>query len=359
MTEPEFGRQPEGALLSPEAIEQAEALFLGEQRALNVVGYGFGVKWTHGRPTGQPAVLAFVTQKIDRSLLAVRDVVPSALAEGTPTDVVAVGHLVAQPPIPTLTSPENLLVSSPRVEPQTLTRRMRPCPAGFSIGNIAITAGTLSGVVYDLLPGASTTPPMPGIGIPRTFYLLSNNHVLAASNAAPVGSPILQPGPADGGTDPVDRIGVLSRFVPLQFAPQVPLPLQNNVVDCAIAECSFQDATREIYFNGPPRGWRLRNDVRVGDLVRKTGRTTNTSLGRVISIGATVDVTYGTAGVARLRDQIVTTPMSAGGDSGSLVTSLDGVALGLLFAGSSQATVANYFEHVRTLLRVEIAELVL
>jgi hypothetical protein len=378
MSEPEYGRQPEGSQLTAAAVEQADELFLGENRPRNVVGYGYGLKWRSGQPTDVPAVLAFVTQKVDDSLLAARDIVPQSLAEGTVTDVVAVGHLVAQPTM-TLTPPPGDLVLgvSPAGEQphapavpadghlaaqlgaQALTRRMRPCPAGFSIGNVAITAGTLSGVVYDLLPGASVNPPAPGIGIPGRFYLLSNNHVLAASNAAPLGSPIVQPGPADGGTDPADRIGTLSRFIPLQFFPPVPLPLQNNVVDCAIAECQFQDATREIYFNGAPRGWRRRNNIRVGDLVRKTGRTTNTSIGRVIAIGATVDVSYGPAGIARLRDQIVTTAMSAGGDSGSLVTSLDGAAVGLLFAGSSQATIANYFENVRALLRVEIAELVL
>jgi hypothetical protein len=33
--------------------------------------------------------------------------------------------------------------------------------------------------------------------------------------------------------------------------------------------------------------------------------------------------------------------------------------LGLLFAGSSLATIANHFENVRALLRVEVAEQIL
>lgn len=94
----------------------------------------------------------------------------------------------------------------------------------------------------------------------------------------------------------------------------------------------------------------------VGDLVKKTGRTTNISFGRVISVDATIDVNYGAAGTARFKDQILTTNISAGGDSGSLVTSLDNVAVGLLFAGSSVVTVANHIENVRALLRIEIAE---
>lgn len=356
--DPELAKQPDGATLSAAAAEQATDQFLGESRPRNVVGYGFGVKWTDGNPTGTPALLVFVTTKVQADLLGPADLVPTVLDDGTVTDVVGIGHLVAQ---------ESQAECCGRAEagptsqfgPQMLTRRMRPCPAGFSIGNVAITAGTLTGVVYDFLPGATVNPPAPGIGVPQTFYLLSNNHVLAASNAAPLGSSIVQPGRADGGQDPRDRIGTLSRFVPIRFAPQIPLAQHQNQVDCAIAATQFQDATREIYFNGAPRGWRRRADIRVGDLVRKTGRTTNTSIGRVIGVGATVDVSYGAPGTARFTDQIITTAMSAGGDSGSLITSLDNVAVGLLFAGSSQVTIANYFETVRASLRVEIAELVL
>ena len=60
-----------------------------------------------------------------------------------------------------------------------------------------------------------------------------------------------------------------------------------------------------------------------------------------------------------MREQIITTNMSAGGDSGSLVVTLDNIAVGLLFAGSSTAMIANQIENVRTLLRVEVAEQIL
>jgi hypothetical protein len=93
--------------------------------------------------------------------------------------------------------------------------------------------------------------------------------------------------------------------------------------------------------------------------VQKTGRTTHYTVGRITAISATVDVGYGGGRVARFRDQIVTTNMSAGGDSGSLVTTQDNVAVGLLFAGSSIATIVNQIENVRSLLRVEVAEEIL
>ncbi|WP_443073377.1 hypothetical protein [Streptomyces sp. NBC_01451] len=373
-------RGPTGGQLSDSSRRQALSDFLRREQPLaNVVGFGHGVKWSEGRPTGEPAVLVFVTQKVPESMLPERDVIPYQMDDSTPTDVVAVGHVSAQrqpgvrraerhgtqysadggveEQLARLSQPLLEEMGGPAAfEPQLLRRRMRPCPSGFSVGNVRVTAGTLGSVVYDFLPTATVDPPGAGLGVPSKFYILSNNHVLADSNRAQLGSPIVQPGVFDGGTDPADRIATLERFIPIQFAPQIPLERHDNVVDAALASVDFQDATREQYFSGAPRAWRRRSKVSVGDLVKKTGRTTNISFGRVISVDATIDVNYGAAGTARFKDQILTTNISAGGDSGSLVTSLDNVAVGLLFAGSSVVTVANHIENVRALLRIEIAE---
>ncbi len=98
-----------------------------------------------------------------------------------------------------------------------------------------------------------------------------------------------------------------------------------------------------------------RSEVKVGLKVHKTGRTTNYSTGRITAVQAVVDVNYGGGKVARFRDQIITTNMSAGGDSGSIVAErLGNRAVGLLFAGSPVATILNQIQHVRSLLRVEI-----
>jgi hypothetical protein len=375
-------RGPAGGQLSDSSRRQATSDFLRREAPLaNVVGFGHGVKWSDGQPTGEPAVLVFVTQKVPESLLPERDVIPRQMDDGTPTDIVAVGHISAQrrQSRPSGARSEEGIAYGPdggvtqqfagygqqqledlgglaTFEPQVLVRRMRPCPSGFSVGNVAVTAGTLGSVVYDFLPGATVDPPGPGLGTPSKFYILSNNHVLADSNRAQLGSAIVQPGTFDGGTNPADRIATLSRFITIQFSPQTPLDQQNNVVDCALGEVQFQDATREQYFSGAPRAWRRKANVAVGDLIKKTGRTTNISFGRIMAVDATVDVNYGTAGTARFKDQILTTNMSAGGDSGSLVTSLDNVAVGLLYAGSTQVTILNHIENVRALLRVEISE---
>lgn len=368
MFEQERMKLPEGAYLGadPQYNIAQQLLNPAEPRA-NVVGFGLGVKWRDSEPTGEEAVVVLVRHKVPQEDLIDRDRIPEQI-ENRQTDVLAVGDLVAQrlvPPTeltPTLVDGfrEDLMAARPKAPaeaaPMALTRRMRPCPSGFSIGNTAITAGTLGSVVYDFLPGASTNPPTAGIGVPQRFYVLSNNHVLAASDSAPAGSAILQPAPSDGGTDPADRIAILSNSVPIQFDPPIPRDQHRNLVDAAIAECNFEAATREIYFNGAPRAWVRKDGLRAGDVVRKTGRTTNCTTGRVIVTNATVDVNYGGGRVARFINQVVTTAMSSGGDSGSLVTDLDNNAVGLLFAGSASATIFNHYEDVRNLLRVEIAE---
>jgi len=306
----------------------------------NVVGMGVGVKWRKGQPTGEPALVVLVTQKLDKDQVSKADLVPPKLAE-MQTDVLEIGYPFAGG------GSEPLEAGT-----QTLAKRIRPAEGGCSVGHFKITAGTIATCVYDILP-------RPGVGIPPKYYILSNNHVLANSNNASLGDPILQPGPFDGGVDPADRIARLSRFIPITFSPAVSLALHRNLVDAAVAEGAFHDLDREIYWTGYVRGWRPKAKVTVGTIVQKTGRTTSYTTGRITATNATVDVNYGGGKVARFKDQIITTNMSAGGDSGSLVTTLDDVAVGLLFAGSPAAMIANQIENVRSLLKVEVAEQIL
>lgn len=329
------------------AYSAAEGEILApEKRRGNVIGFGAGVKWKNGQPTGEPALVVLVTQKVETGQLSPADLVPPKL-QNMQTDVLAIGY-------PFAGGGEPLEAGI-----QTLARRIRPAEGGYSVGHFKITAGTIATCVYDILPGGVVSPPAHGTGIPPRYYILSNNHVLANSNDASLGDPILQPGQFDGGVDPADRIARLSRFIPITFQPPVPLAQHNNLVDAAVAQGEFHDLDREIYWIGYARGWRRKANVTVGTFVQKTGRTTNYTTGRITAINATVDVGYGGGKVARFRDQIVTTNISAGGDSGSLVTTLDDVAVGLLFAGSSVATIVNQIENVRSLLRVEVAEQIL
>jgi hypothetical protein len=312
-------------------------LLASERPRSNLVGVASGVKWSDGAPTGTPAILALVTHKVDKSELAKEDLIPEKIGS-VPTDVLAIGQ-----PFAGQAQPQEVTI-------ELLAKRARPASGGYSVGHVAITAGTIGTCVYDM-PGTPGNP----AGVPSHYYILSNNHVLANSNNAVPGDPILQPGPFDGGTNPADRIARLSRFVPITFEPPVPRALHRNIVDCAVAEGQFHDLNREIHWVGYLRGWLPRAAIGVGMELQKTGRTTNYTTGRITAINATVDVGYGGGKVARYRDQIITTAMSAGGDSGSLVANRDNLAVGLLFAGSPVATILNQIQHVRSLLQIEIA----
>jgi hypothetical protein len=100
------------------------------------------------------------------------------------------------------------------------TTKQRPAALGFSVGHPAITAGTLGARVVD------------GTG---TVYILSNNHVLANSNAASPGDATLQPGTYDGGTA-ADQIGALAAFRAIVFSSTA-----SNTMDAAIAAVNGSD----------------------------------------------------------------------------------------------------------------------
>jgi hypothetical protein len=213
------------------------------------------------------------------------------------------------------------------------------------------------------------------------MFVLSNNHVLANSNDAQIGDPILQPGPVDGGTLANDRIATLESFVPIRF--QVPEPpsecsfatavigalnagceiigsrtryrivsiqQQENLVDAAIARpVRAADVVDRIQEIGAIAGTA---SATLGTPVKKSGRTTGLTTGEVAQIDVTVDVQYGAGQIARFTDQLLAGAMSQGGDSGSAVLDDQSRLVGLLFAGSETTTIINRIEHVFAALGV-------
>jgi hypothetical protein len=300
----------------------------------NVVGVGLGHKITGGEVSGQASVMVLVSEKLPEQMLDSRDKVGRTI-ENKPTDVLEVGHLFAG-------GDRGQLASDP-VEPlqaidaQKLATRVRPVRPGYSVGHPKVTAGTIGAGCYDL----RTVP-----GKPLRYYILSNNHVLANSNNANIGDPIYQPGTFDGG-GPADAIGRLARYIPIKFNDG-----SCNYVDAAIAEVPFDTIDRDIYWNGYPTTAAVAAQVNM--LVKKTGRTTHFTTGRVTAVNATVNVGYGGGNVAKFCNQIITTDMSAGGDSGSIVLDLENRPVGLLFAGSAVATILNPIATVQVALGVRV-----
>jgi len=304
----------------------------------HVIGVGIGKKIVAGRETDEPAVIVFVEKKIPEPQLNRKDIIPKTLDE-VKTDVIETGRLKAQ-----------AAMAGGRVR----TDRWRPAPGGVSVGHVRITAGTLGGVVRRQ----------------GRRVVLSNNHILANSNAARIGDPILQPGPADSGTRD-DAIATLERFIEIRFEDSMAggwslaralhrlaerlgirraATLPRNLVDAAIATPLRDDLVSDSILDLDRTPGIA--EAGVGTRVRKSGRTTGVTEGKIVATDATVEVDYD-RNVATFTDQLVAGPMSQGGDSGSLLLDEAGRAVGLLFAGSDRTTVFNRASRVAEALGVE------
>jgi hypothetical protein len=125
-----------------------------------------------------------------------------------------------------------------------------------------------------------------------------------------------------------------------------------NRVDAALARPLSPDLVKNEILNiGAPTGV---GTITLGMDVQKMGRTTDHTTGRIVQIDATVRIDY--AGqLALFTGQIVASPMSKGGDSGSAVLDMDGRVVGLLFAGSDASTIMNPIDEVLAALDIEVA----
>ena len=312
----------------------------------NVVGVGVGYKMVGEDKTDELSIIALVREKIPIAGLLPEALVPSEL-EGVRTDVMEVGDL----------------------RPLTLrTDRWRPAPPGVSIGHYKITAGTFGAVVRHKSTGRR--------------LILSNNHVLANSNECEIGDPILQPGVVDGGQIEQDTIAHLEDFCEIDFGLSPPTctyaelytdfgnkiarwmgsghklqvmktnPSATNLVDAAVArpvdDSLISDEILEI---GEVAGTK---PPKLAMLVQKSGRTTGLRTGEILVLDTTIEVEYGAGRLATFEQQILTSPISQGGDSGSLLVTADSPhAVGLLFAGSNQATLHNPIQAVVECLNID------
>lgn len=281
----------------------------------NIVGAAFGRRVAHGETTDDPALVVYVLKKTPKAFLPPSRLLPRKIYVGgdcVEVDVVETGPIF----------------------PQEFTARVRPAPAGVSIGHPNITAGTLGAVVLDSLDGSSC--------------ILSNNHVIADQNAAAIGDAVLQPGAFDGGVNPGDVIATLKRFVTINAT--------GNTVDGAIAQITDTSQVIDQVINdlipvaGPdhpavgllfagscnrtimnpiadvltqlsiafPAGANSTVAADIGMNVEKVGRTTEYTTSTIKEIDVTVTIAYD-FGNATFDNQIATAYLSKGGDSGSVV----------------------------------------
>jgi hypothetical protein len=310
--------------LSSEPVVMASALAARSDPKHNVVGVGLGRKMVRGKPTKELCVRFYVERKLPKAGLSQQHLLPSRI-NGVKTDVIESGlfRAFADPP-----------------REQTRIRPARPgCSVGFAFTGAQanfVMAGTFGAVVE----------------AQGTRFILSNNHVLAQENSLPPGSTIFQPGLLDMNTPAPNAIATMTRFITLSSAAA-------NKVDCAIAEIT--DPAKVSATVMPKVGKLGSNQPLAAAMsmkVMKTGRTTGFTTGVITDLTADVKVKY-EMGTLSFTDQIIihggNTPFSDSGDSGSLIVEQSSKrAVGLLFAGSTDFTIANHIEDVLGELQVNL-----
>jgi hypothetical protein len=219
----------------------------------------------------------------------------------------------------------------------------RPVPIGVSTGNAGeCSAGTIGARVRDSS---------------GNVFALSNNHVYALENSAPIGSEVLQPGLYDTNCaySSSNVLGHLTRFVSINFSDTA-----NNVVDGAVASTTTASLGNSTPANGYGTPSSTTRAASIGLAVQKYGRTSSLTTGQVTDINATIQIRY-SSGTARFVDQVVVQskkPVIKSGDSGSLLVSNDAGhnPVGLLFAGDSSGkyAIANPIGSVLSALGVTI-----
>jgi len=241
-------------------------------------------------------------------------------------------------------------------------------PAGQGGQPVPVNLGTSGGNANDSSTSGNTITCCGGtlgslVVRGGTQYILSNTHVLARSDIATIGDPIIQPGLVDANCSKSQATTVanLSQFYNLETgaAPKI---------DAAIAQVISGDVSTsgEIDYLGATadaNGVPLPGAPHAGSgaaaavnmAVAKSGRSTGLTCSTVFSTLTSTSVQYqkgcgtGTTFSVTYTNQVDVTggSFSAEGDSGSLIVSestADPVAL--LYAGSDADTVGNHVSEV-------------
>ncbi len=289
-----------------------------------IQGMGIGAKETEGKlDESHVALRVYVKEK--KPLSKVKNKVPKKV------DVPEVGEV------------ETDVVEIGQVEAEVFTSKLRPAIPGVGLGHTKVSVGT-----FGCLVRKRNRPNGP-------LYILSNSHVLANEGFAKAGDNIIQPGRHDGGRSPKDNLAKLTEWVPFDFS-STGYP---NLVDAAIARVAPSRVDKAIRLLGvPPAG--VSKTVRRGMFVQKVGRTTDHTTGIIRDVNYRLALRYKrptgkSEGRVGLRDQVLCSRYTAGGDSGSAVLNRSKRVVGLHFAGSPSTSIFNKIGNVFTLLDLELA----
>lgn len=311
-------KKPKGEI-SRDVIDRLRAAY---KHRTNVTGFDTGYVWKDGTKSEEISLRIHVDRKIPVSELDTTEVFPEEF-EGFALDII-----------------EGPYRTSESVGSLEVTKRAEILIGGLSCGREDAGTGTLGCLVIDQLTGEPA--------------LLSNWHVLMGPNGRK-GDPIIQPGRGDGGLNWFDRIATVERSI------------LSAAGDASIARLTGSRRWMPVLAGGNLELDET-TEVAIGEVLRKHGRSTNTTEGVVDGIGS-YRVAYnvtptreenrwidGFKLVPKDRSNPGDLEISMAGDSGSCwYNPRKKSAVGLHFAGEGDPFPGNEFALACHMTRVEEA----
>ena len=293
----------------------------------NVVGVGVGLLDPDDESKGA-AIVVYVKQDLSKAIL---DAIPKSVAvtvEGTtvsvPVRMEESGEFFSNAYVKQVPDAMAGWLLDLRSSDPEYTRRVRPVPAGYSVGP-PTWSGT-AGLIVINYPAADQ------------LYVLSNNHVLNNDNTTSY-TETLQPGGADGGQSGIDRIGRLDRFIELQkdsdnyLDAATAIPLSNSLLDPRYGKRRWVLPGHYVQYRV---GWKM---VKAGRTTGDVGEDHDVIVDSVHTDTSVGYGPYGGLGTITFKDMSIiksSEPVSLGGDSGSVFLRKDDrYACAVNFAGPS------------------------
>ncbi len=279
-----------------------------------IQGFGIARRVTAGIPLKERVLKVYVERKLPRqalgSALIPKEITLPSLGISVPVDVEAIGQIRAQ----------------------NYQRFQRPLFRGLSIG---MRDGQGGGTLGCFIRKRGNDP---------AIYLLSNAHVLHLPGNS--GDEVFQPAPDFGGLDQDHIIGDFTEAAPITYGEDRFV----NRVDAAIARVRPGVGLTPTLTAGAT------GVIREGTEVILMGATSGGTMGRIKDASFDVAVTYANPyRTAGFRDQVLCTPFSSEGDSGSIVLNRKNQkVLGLLIAGGPGGSVFTPIKYVMEELGINI-----
>jgi hypothetical protein len=260
----------------------------------NIVGVGISRRERDGKKNRELCICFYVAKKHAPGDISPQFFVPPVLAsdkgEAVYTDVKEIGEF----------RPGSFFQNS-------------PIESGFSVGHVNGLTGTVGAIVQK--DGAR--------------FILSNSHVLARSGLAALGDDILYPGTADYGDAISNTVATLSSFTDFILGGSFV-----NDMDAALAQV-LDSRLPDLAYNLPGAALPLTvGGVSMDMTVTLNGSSSGSTTGTVVNSNFFLKVNYVPGvGVVGFRNQVLCSPYTGEGDSGSLVLDAQtGNIVGLHFA---------------------------